>query len=96
MSVRRAYALAGLQLIAAIICSYFVFNAIAAIILALYLIINLTYSFVLKSIPLVDVSFLVIGYLLRIIYGGVIADIEISNWLSLTVISGSFFFSLGK
>jgi 4-hydroxybenzoate polyprenyltransferase len=50
----------------------------------------------LKNVPLVDVCILVAGFLIRIIYGALITEIEVSNWLYLTVISISFYFALGK
>ena len=39
---------------------------------------------------------MVSGFLIRILYGSVITNIEVSNWLYLTVISGSFYMGLGK
>lgn len=64
--------------------------------LFVYLIINIFYSLELKNKPIVDVAILVTGFLLRVLYGGEILDIEVSNWLLLTVISFSFYLSLGK
>lgn len=65
-------------------------------ILFLYLIINVLYSYGLKSIPLVDISIIVLGFILRLVYGGVVTGIEISHWMILTVISLSFYLALGK
>jgi len=42
------------------------------------------------------VTILVSGFLIRVVYGAVITGITISDWLYLTVIAVSFFFSLGK
>lgn len=64
--------------------------------LLLYFIINILYSFKLKNVPIVDIFILVSGFLLRVLYGSSITGIEISNWLYLTVISFSFYMSLGK
>lgn len=61
-----------------------------------YLIVNVAYSVKLKNIPIVDVSIIVIGFILRTIYGGLIVDVVISNWLILTVISFSYYLALGK
>ncbi len=66
------------------------------IILALYFAINVLYSFGLKNYPILDISILASGFLLRVLYGSVITDILVSNWLYLTVISLSFYLSLGK
>lgn len=62
----------------------------------LYLVLNIFYSFGLKNIPIVDVVILVSGFLIRILYGAFITEIEISNWLYLTVMMGSFYMGFGK
>ena len=66
------------------------------LILIFYFIINLGYSFGLKNIPLVDITILALGFVLRVTYGGVGLGIEISNWLFLTILSISFYMALGK
>ena len=64
--------------------------------LAAYLLLNLAYSFGLKNIPIVDITILVAGFLIRVLYGAFVTEITISNWLYLTVIALSFYFALGK
>ncbi|WP_369283535.1 UbiA prenyltransferase family protein [Oscillibacter sp. GMB15532] len=66
-------------------------------ILLLYLFINLIYSvFGGKNVALLDVALLVSGFYLRLLMGSVTCKVEISNWLSLVVIAGSFFLAFGK
>ena len=65
-------------------------------ILIAYLIMNIAYSFGLKNVPIIDVFILSIGFLLRIFYGAIVADIGVSSWLYLTVLSFSFYLGLGK
>ncbi len=65
-------------------------------ILAVCLIGNLLYSKFLKKIPLLDVVVLVAFFVLRVIYGACIIDVAVSHWLYLTIISFSFYLSLGK
>jgi len=97
VSIGRAYLLAGTLFVLS-----FSINAMAslqiqtALWMFLYAGLNLLYSFGLKDIPLVDVSILVSGFLLRLIYGGAVTGIGISHWLYLTVISMSFYLGLGK
>lgn len=66
------------------------------IILIIYLIINILYSLFLKNMPIIDITVLSLGFVLRVIYGGMMLNIEISNWLFLTVLSISYFMALGK
>lgn len=70
------------------------FMAIA--VMAIYLVINVGYSFGLKNVALVDITILVAGFFLRVLMGACLTDITISNWLYLTVIAMSFYLGLGK
>ena len=71
-------------------------NIYSIIIFISYLILNILYSKILKNIPLIDVICLVIGFVLRVVYGASIINVEVSNWLYLTIISFSFYLALGK
>ena len=62
----------------------------------LYWMLNILYSLGLKNVPLVDILILVSGFLLRVLYGAQITDIEVSGWLYLTVVAISFYMGLGK
>ena len=96
VSVKSAWMLAAVLLLIAVICNCLVFHVTATILLALYLLLNVAYSFGLKNIPIVDITILVAGFLIRILYGAIITEITISNWLYLTVIAMAFYFALGK
>ena len=96
VSVKGACILAAVLLAIAIVCNCITFHIVSTSLLALYLVLNLAYSFGLKNIPIVDITILVSGFLIRILYGAVITQITISNWLYLTVIAISFYFALGK
>ncbi len=61
-----------------------------------YFILNLSYSLGLKNIPVIDIIILMSGFLIRILFGAVLADTFVSSWLYLTVMSGAFYFALGK
>lgn len=71
-------------------------NIYVFVIMFSYLILNILYSIKLKNIPIIDVSIIVAGFILRLIFGGVISNIPISNWLYLTVIAISFYMGYGK
>ena len=96
VSVKSAYVVAFICL--AIVCglSILVFSYFSFALILLYILINFGYSSGLKNIPLVDVMILVAGFLIRVVYGAIITDIPVSNWLYLTVISLSFFLAFGK
>ena len=76
---------------------YFRINNILSIIIPLcYLLINICYSFKLKNIPILDIIIIVLGFTLRVIYGGITTNILISKYLYLLVIFGSFYLAFGK
>lgn len=96
VSKKNARILAAALALFAILGNFFVFDPAATVLLGLYLVLNWLYSSGLKNIPLVDVTILVSGFLLRIMYGAVVTGIEISDWLYLTVIALAYYFALGK
>ncbi len=75
---------------------YFKVSYACLVFLIIYIVINILYSFGLKNIPILDILLLSSGFLIRVLYGGSITNIDISNWLFLTVLSGTLYMSLGK
>ena len=96
VTVKNAVILAVILFLIAAVCNYFICDAIATGLLILYFVLNIAYSFGLKNIPIVDVTILSAGFLIRIMYGAFATGISVSNWLYLTVVSIAFYFSLGK
>ena len=89
VSVKAATGLMGLLLVLAAVCHVLTGGGwISAALPVLY--------FGLKDRPIVDIAILTSGFLLRVLYGAAVCAIEVSGWLYLTVISVSFYFSLGK
>lgn len=96
ISVKNAWTLAAVLFAVVCVCNYLIFNLTSSLLLLAYFVLNLAYSFGLKNVPIADIAILVSGFLLRILYGAIVTDIVISNWLYLTVIAVAFYFSLGK
>ncbi len=68
----------------------------SVILVLVYFGLNLGYSFGLKNIPLLDIAILVSGFVIRVLFGGSLLNITLSNWLILTILTISFYLSLGK
>jgi len=68
----------------------------AIIPVVLYVVINLLYSFRLKTIVLIDVFVIAAGFILRIIAGGYAIDVKISSWLIMTTLFISIFLGIAK
>ena len=66
------------------------------IIPVVYLIMNILYTYILKNIPIIDVAVIVLGFVLRVMYGGISINVEVSKYLYLMIIFGSFFLGFGK
>ena len=65
-------------------------------ILALYVGIQVLYSWGLRQIVLIDIFCIMSGFVLRVLAGGVVAGVEVSSWLVLTTIFVSLFLALCK
>ena len=100
ISIKNAKIVIGVLAVLAAIMMWYLFkntNNIAVIIVPIaYLIINILYSKWLKHIPIIDVVILVSGFVLRVMYGGVSIDVEVSKYLYLMIIFGSFYLGFGK
>lgn len=61
-----------------------------------YFAVNLGYSLGLKHVPFLDIVLLVMGFVLRVVYGAAIVGSRTSAWVYLTVFALSFYLGLGK
>lgn len=97
VSKKEAVVIGVVLLLIACTINYFVSHVFLGwLLIVLYLGLNILYSTTLKKKPIVDIVILVTGFLIRVLYGSVINFVDLSNWLYLTVISGSFYVGLGK
>ena len=98
VSVKEAYILAVVIAVIGITLNYFAcgVNLLGWGFVLLYVGLNFAYSMGLKNLPIIDITILVSGFLIRVLYGSAVTAIEVSNWLYLTVISMSFYLGLGK
>lgn len=71
-------------------------NIWAILIPIIYIALNILYSKWLKNIPIIDVVILVSGFVLRVMYGGIVVDVSVSKYLYLMIIFGSFYLGFGK
>lgn len=100
VSKKQAYIVMLLLAIVIAIIMVFFFkttkNIFVILIPLIYLILNILYSKKLKNEPIIDVVILVSGFVLRVMYGGVVVDVEVSKFLYLMIIFGSFYLGFGK
>jgi len=61
-----------------------------------FLLLQLSYSFLVKEIVIFDIFFIAAGYILRVFAGEALTGYHLSVWLLLTTISLSLFIAIGK
>lgn len=61
-----------------------------------YLLLQLSYTFYLKHIPILDVLSIAAGFMIRVYAGAIVVNLHMSVWFLLTVISASLFLAIGK
>lgn len=64
--------------------------------LILYFLMNISYCVKLKHIALVDVFIIAIGFVLRILIGGIVTGIELSSWIVLMTFLLALFLAFAK
>jgi decaprenyl-phosphate phosphoribosyltransferase len=67
-----------------------------ALVVAIYIVIQLAYCFGLKHQAVLDICIVSSGFLIRAIAGGVAANIPLSQWFLLVMAFGSLFMAAGK
>lgn len=71
-------------------------NPQAGLIVSAYLLMNIFYSIRLKHIPILDITIIATGFLLRILAGGFVAEIELSRWIIVMTFLLALFMGIAK
>ena len=95
VSVVQASILFVIMLAAALIWGFWL-DIRFGLILTAYLVINLAYSFKLKSKPIIDIMCVAAGFVLRVVSGGVLIDCAISPWLLLCTMLLALYLGIQK
>jgi decaprenyl-phosphate phosphoribosyltransferase len=95
LPVGMAYGIATVLAVGCLAISWWVTPHLA-LVMAVYLAIQLAYCFGLKHQAVLDISILSSGFLIRAIAGGVAGGIPLSQWFLLVMAFGSLFMAAGK
>jgi len=82
--------------VAIVLIAIYNFSLVIIIPLVLYFVLNLLYTFVLKTVAILDVAIIAIGFVLRVIFGGLVTAIFVSKWALLLTFSLALVLALGK
>lgn len=95
VSIPFALTIAAILTIVALVLGYFITPTffVSAIV---YIILQFSYSMVLKHIEVLDILAIAAGYILRVYAGEFASGYHISVWLTLTTITISLFLAVGK
>lgn len=97
LPVSMAYIMAAALIIGSIAVSWFASEGPGlAIVVAVYIALQLGYCFGLKHQPVIDIALVSSGFMLRAMAGGVAANINLSQWFLLVAAFGSLFMAAGK
>ena len=96
VSIGKAYLLMIVCFLIPLSCTIKYADIECVLFLVVYAFQNVGYSMGLKNYPIVDVVILASGFVVRVLYGGVLVGIPISKWLYLIIVTGSLYMGLGK
>jgi len=94
-SIKNAITISIVCLISSMILAYFI-NLNTLIIITVYIFINIIYSIKIKNVVILDVMFIALGFILRMIAGATAIGVSFSNWIFLTTFCISLFLGFGK
>jgi decaprenyl-phosphate phosphoribosyltransferase len=95
VSISAALAICGFLMIVGFVIAYFIREKFLFV-LAIYFVLNLAYSFGLKTIAILDIIIVAAGFVLRVKGGAVIAMIGVTEWLNIMIFLLSLFMAIGK
>ncbi|HAL55031.1 MAG TPA: decaprenyl-phosphate phosphoribosyltransferase, partial [Bacteroidetes bacterium] len=87
---------ASLVLLIAVLFLSASLNSKFHLIALLYFLLNLGYSFFLKRVILVDVFVVAAGFMLRVLAGAFVIDVQVSHWIVLCTLFVSLFLAISK
>lgn len=97
ISVFKVTVLSSFLFVFSLILPFFIGAPILVYVFLLsYLLMNILYSKWLKKIALVDMFILAIGFVFRVVIGGVVCDIELSHWIIILSFMLALFLAITK
>ena len=95
ISIKNAIIISIICLITGITLAYFI-NLNTLIVISVYIFVNIFYSMKIKNVVILDVMFIALGFILRMIAGATAIEVSFSNWILLTTFCISLFLGFGK
>ena len=84
--VTKPQALFVLVLLYAVLLAGWFLKPKVVLVIAIYLCLNVAYTYVLKHKPVIDIFTIAIGFVLRVMAGAVALDVPVSGWMFVTTL----------
>jgi len=94
-SIKNVLLIKGVLLISGLAVMYYLSTQAFFLLLAYYLL-NVLYCFYLKKVPIIDFLIISFGFIIRILIGGVISAVFISQWLIIMTFLLATFLAVAK
>ncbi|MFB9328450.1 decaprenyl-phosphate phosphoribosyltransferase [Paenibacillus aurantiacus] len=95
LNPQLALAFGGLLLLLSFACGY-ALHPLFALVLTVYFALNVSYSFKLKHVVIIDILVIAAGFVLRAIAGGIVIRVTFTPWFLLCTMLLSLFLAIGK
>jgi decaprenyl-phosphate phosphoribosyltransferase len=95
VSEKTAQILMSILLLTGLALSFFI-EILFFYLLLTYVVVNIAYSLGLKNIAIVDIFIVASGFLLRVYSGGVIAGVQVTDWLAIMILLLALFLVTAK
>lgn len=82
-------------LITSLLASYYL-NSLLTILLFIYFILNVSYSYKLKRVVIIDIMIIASGFVLRAIAGGLVINVPLTPWFLICTMLLSLFLAISK
>lgn len=99
VSTFNAYCLMAFMILVSLYLAYFALNTVAMsaiVVICFYYLMNIAYCIWLKHIALIDVFIIAVGFVLRVILGGIVNEIVLSHWIVLMTFLLALFLAFAK
>jgi decaprenyl-phosphate phosphoribosyltransferase len=78
------------------LCGWMIDNKFFSIVLISYFVMNIGYSLGLKRVSILEILIVASGFVFRVIGGGFVAEVEVSQWMVIMVFLLAIFLALAK
>lgn len=95
VSIKQALIILGILFTICVGFSFY-FNIKTTVVIIIYIVINILYTFWLKRKPIIEILCVASGFLFRAVAGAVVIDLTITNWFLLSIFMISFMIATVK